>query len=139
MDAELVIAQVSEESILDYFDLFTWTAEAGIYRANYVNKAILPLEMLDIPSMADPNKGQEAKVRAIRALGESYNTNHQEALSLEPMRDAFLGLAAWLQEEFDMTMDEYVKYQSYPVEEIFCNIAKQSGVIGYPVMPAAPG
>ena len=114
--------QIEDSRFEFYADQFALAATAGIRRSNALHKAISPAFLVDLTTLTDFERAQNAKNGLIRILQTSYAIILREAQALDPMRDAFLGLASHIRLFTGDTLDKYLTTEGILVDATYANI-----------------
>jgi len=115
-------SQISNTRYQFYNEYFAITAESGLESSRSLFKSIDPVNRVDISTFELYLNVVEARNDLIISLHNSYEEIFTSAVSLEPMRDAFIELANHIQKFTSDTVDAYLTNTGQQVKNTYARI-----------------
>lgn len=123
----------TEEHIIDantyiyYSDYYAIAARAGIERSKAVFEVINPALRIDSSTFDLFDSADLSINNLINTIRTSYNISFIESRSLEPMSDAFNGLANHIKKWVGGTLDQFLTAEGIEVDAVYARISGRLG------------
>jgi len=116
----------TKAKFLLYSDYFAIAAESGLESTQSLFNLQDPINRVDLSTL-DARDQATVREDMFRAAETAYQKSQISSESLQPMRDAFLGLAAWILDRNGKSVDAFITTQGIQVKNTY---AKISTVLG---------
>lgn len=120
---QTLIAQSRYQFYADYFAL---AAEAGLEISRAIFRGIDPLERVNFTTFSVYENAITSRNTLLTALKSSYEQIFTNAVSLDPMRDAFVALSDHIVKYSGQTIDGYLTDKSIQVPTTYAKIHRLS-------------
>lgn len=113
---------IPSEKYQFYADYFAIAAEAGLEVGRSLYKAIDPLERVNFNSFEKYENAAVSRNTLLAILQSSYEQIFTNAVSLDPMRDAFVALADHILQYYGSPVNTYLSDNSLKVKRTYARI-----------------
>ncbi len=120
---------ISTDRFQFYADYFALASTAGIESASTFFPVVASVVSVDIKTYAYFEEAFVSKNALVGNLRSSYEQIFSNALSLEPMRDAFVSLSDHIKEFTGGSVDEYLTLNDIKVDGVYARISNLTGNI----------
>jgi len=117
----------AQENFLFYSDYFAYIAEAGLNRARELFPAIATSTQVDVTSIINRRNADVAIANMTRMLDTSYEYLWLDGQHIDPIRDAFNGLSAYILKTSGLDVNSYIEQEGITVLPLYARLANIFG------------
>lgn len=117
----------TKENFLFYADYFVFVAESGLNRARDLFPAISTSTLVDVTTIINRTKTDVATANMTRMLDTSYEYLWLEGQDINPIRDAFNGLSAYILKQEGLSVNSYLAQQGITVLPLYATLSNIFG------------
>ncbi len=121
---------IDPDRFLFYADYFAFAGEAGQQSADTLCTAVSNLDLLDTSTFVNNDQATNALALFRDALQVSCNSITILGDAIDPMSNAFEGLAKHIRDEASQTVNQYIEDHGLQVERTY---AQLSNLFGSPI------
>ena len=121
--------RIPDERFIFYADYFAMAAEAGLESARSIFNAYTAAVLVNFNTVTNRQTAAKDRNDLAMTLRTTYDLVLINAVALQPMREAFVFLAAHIKRFTGNNIDDYLTAQGIQVDRTYANIANITGEI----------